>query len=147
MRRELPMILIRAIVGLVFIFEGILKFALPAEFGAASFAAIGLPYSRVLAPAVGGAEIAAGLAVLLNFYTGEAALLLLTIMIAALVSTKLPILLGRPVGPFALPLGPRTGWLAFLHAARVELAMSISILAILIDAGLRIGNRRRWYER
>jgi uncharacterized membrane protein YphA (DoxX/SURF4 family) len=146
MRRELPMILVRAIVGLVFIFEGVLKFALPAEFGAGSFAAIGLPFSHILAPAVGGVEIAGGLAVLFNFYAGEASLLLSAIMITALVATKLPVLLGRPLGPFNVPHATQYGWIAFLHAARVELAMLFSALAILIDSGLRVFNRRRWYE-
>ena len=146
MNRELPMILIRAIVGLVFVLEGALKFALPGEFGAASFAAIGLPFPHILAPAVGGVEIAGGLAIVLNFYTGDAALMLAIVMIGALVTTKLPILLGHPMGPFSLPVAPRYGLLAFLHAARVEMAMLVSAVAILIDSGLRVGRERRWYQ-
>jgi hypothetical protein len=147
MRRELPMILIRVLVGLVFIFEGALKFALPSEYGIDSFAAIGLPFPHILAPAVGGVEIAGGLAILLNIYAGEASLLLLAIMVAALITTKLPILLARPLGPFTLPHATQYGWLAFFHAARVELVMLVSALAILIDSGLHLANRRRWYER
>lgn len=146
MHRELPMILIRAVVGLVFVLEGVLKFAWPSEFGVASFTAIGLPWPHILAPAVGGVEIAGGLAIMLNFYTGDAALVMAIVMVGALVTTKLPILLGHPLGPFALPAAPRYGWLAFLHAARVEIAMLVSAVAILIDSGLRIGSDRRWYQ-
>ena len=67
MRRDLPMILIRVAIGLVFLTEGILKFRRPAEFGSGRFAAIGFPIPDVLAPLVGGIEIVAGIAVLLNF--------------------------------------------------------------------------------
>ena len=53
MRKNLPMLLIRVIVGLVFLTEGILKFVLPGELGSGRFAHIGLPYPLVLAPFVG----------------------------------------------------------------------------------------------
>ena len=56
-RRELPMILIRVIVGLVFVLEGALKFVLPEELGAGRFALIGLPLPHALAPLIGGVEI------------------------------------------------------------------------------------------
>ena len=104
MRRDLPMILIRVVVGLVFLTEGILKFVHPEQLGAASFAGIGLPFPHLLAPLVGGIEIAGGAAILLNFYAGDAALMLLVVIIAALVTTKVPILLGRQFGP----LSPRS---------------------------------------
>ena len=146
MRRNLPMILIRVIVGLVFLTEGILKFARPDELGAGRFAAIGLPYPQVLAPMVGGVEIVGGAAVLLNLYAGDAAILLLAVILTALVTTKLPILLGRPLGPLALAKLPRYGLLSFLHEARIDLCMIFGSLAVLINSGLRIGRRRPWYQ-
>ena len=91
MRQSLPMFLIRVIVGLVFLTEGILKFVRPDELGSGRFAAIGLPYPQVLAPLAGGTEIVAGAAVLLNLYAGDAAILLLAVIFTALVNTKLPI--------------------------------------------------------
>ena len=54
------MILIRVIVGLVFLLEGVLKFVRPEALGAGRFAAIGLPFPHVLAPLVGGIEIGGG---------------------------------------------------------------------------------------
>ncbi len=146
MRKDLPMILIRVIVGLVFMTEGILKFLRPDELGKGFFAGIGLPFPHVLAPLVGGIEIAGGAAILLDFYAGDAALVLLAVMIAALVTTKLPILLGRPLGPFAPVKLPSYGWLSFLHEARVDLCMIFGSLAVMIDSGLRIGRRRPWYQ-
>jgi uncharacterized membrane protein YphA (DoxX/SURF4 family) len=140
------MILIRVIVGLVFLTEGILKFVRPDELGWGRFAGIGLPFPQVLAPVVGGIEIVAGAAVLLNFFAGDAAILLLAVMVTALVTTKLPILLGRPLGPFALVKLPHYGWWSFLHEARLDLCMIFASLAVLIDSGQRIGRRRQWYQ-
>jgi uncharacterized membrane protein YphA (DoxX/SURF4 family) len=140
------MILIRAIVGLVFLTEGILKFVRPEELGWGRFAGIGLPYPQILAPIVGGTEIVAGAAVLLNFFAGDAAILLLVVAVSALVTTKLPILMGRPLGPFTLAKLPHYGWLSFLHEARLDLCMLFASLAVLIDSGQRIGRRRQWYQ-
>lgn len=146
MRRDLPMILIRVVVGLVFLTEGALKFLFPQDLGAGRFAAIGLPFPHFLAPLAGGAELLGGAAVLLNVYAGDGALLLLVVMVTALVTTKLPVLLGRPLGPFALMKAHSYGWLGFLHEARTDLAMLFCLVAILIDSGLRLGRRRPWYQ-
>jgi uncharacterized membrane protein YphA (DoxX/SURF4 family) len=140
------MILIRAIVGLVFLLEGSLKFLLPRELGEGRFAAIGLPFAHTLAPLVGGIEIAGGAAVLFNFFAGDAALALLAIILTALVTTKFPILLGRPLGPLALAKLTHYGVLSFLHEARVDLCMLFALVAVLLDSGLRLGRRRPWYQ-
>lgn len=146
MRRSLPMILIRVVLGLVFLTEGALKFVHPAELGSGRFAAIGLPFAQVLAPLVGGLEIAGGLAIVLNLFAGDAALVLLVVMLTALGTTKLPILLGHALGPFALVKLPRYGVLSFLHEARVDLCMIFGLLAVAIDRGVRAGRRRQWYQ-
>ncbi|HET6169340.1 MAG TPA: DoxX family protein [Terracidiphilus sp.] len=137
MRRKLPMILIRVIVGLVFLTEGILKFTNPGELGVGRFAHIGLPYPHLLAPFVGGVEIAAGAALILNFYAGAAALLLLGVIVTALITTKAPILLGHPLGRFSSARLNRYGLLSFLHESRTDLCMLFGCVAILIDSGLR----------
>ena len=146
MQRNLPMVLIRVVVGLVFLTEGTLKFLFPGEFGAGRFAAIGLPFPNFLAPLVGGSEVVGGAAILLDFYAGDAALLLLVVIVTALVTTKLPILLGRPLGPLALMKVPHTGLLGFLHESRTDLAMLFCLVAILIESGLHLGRRRPWYQ-
>src|ERR1700722_7283987 len=101
MRKSLPMILIRILVGVVFLTEGILKFVYPAELGAGRFAHIGLPFPHFFSPFVGAVEIASGGALILGFYAGDAALLLLIVIMTAIVTTKVPILLGHPLGRFA----------------------------------------------
>jgi len=147
MRRSLPMILIRVIVAVVFLTEGVLKLVYPGEYGAGRFAHIGITYPQLLGPLVGVVEIIAGAAVLANFYAGDAAILLLAVIITAIVTTKIPILLGRPLGPFALPKNvSRFGILGFLHEARTDLAMLFSLVAIAIDSGVRGGRKRRWYQ-
>jgi uncharacterized membrane protein YphA (DoxX/SURF4 family) len=140
------MILIRMVVGLVFLLEGVLKFLRPDELGAGRFAAIGLPFPNHLAPLVGGIEIGGGLALLLNFYAGDAALALLAVIVTALITTKFPILMGRPLGPFPLEKLNHYGWLSFFHQARTDFCMLFGLLAIAIDSGVRVGRRRRWYQ-
>jgi len=143
MRNRLPMILIRVVVGLVFLTEGILKFLHPGELGSGRFAHIGLPLPYITAPLVGAIEIAAGAAVILNLYAGDAAILLLLVIITALITTKIPIVLGRHLGPFAPPKLEHYGLLSFLHEARTDLSMLFGLVAILLDSGVRMGRRRR----
>ncbi|MFZ0744465.1 MAG: DoxX family protein [Terracidiphilus sp.] len=143
MRKKLPMILIRIVVGLVFLTEGILKFVLPGELGAGRFAHIGLPYPHLLAPFVGGVEIVAGAAMILNLYAGDAALLLLAVILTAIVTTKLPILLGHPLGRFAPAKLNHFGLLSFLHEARTDLCMLFGCVAVLFDSGLQFRGKKR----
>lgn len=146
MRQNLPMILIRIIVGMVFLLEGVLKFLRPEALGAGRFAAIGLPFPGVLAPFVGGVEIGCGAAIVLNFFAGDASIFLLVVISTALVSTKIPIVLGHPLGPFALPKMNSYGWLTFFHEARLDLCMVFGLLAIAIDSGVNMGHKRHWYQ-
>ena len=142
MRKSLPMILIRILVGLVFLTEGILKFVYPAELGAGRFAHIGLPFPHFLAPFVGAVEIVSGGALILGFYAGDAALLLLIVILTAIVTTKVPILLGHPLGRFAAPKLDHYGLLSFIHEARTDLSMLVGLVAILLDSGVKISLKR-----
>ena len=143
MRKNLSMILVRVIVGLVFLTEGILKFLRPSELGVGRFAHIGLPYPHLLAPVVGAVEIAGGAALIFNFFAGDAALLLLLVILTAIFTTKVPILTGHHLGPFGPPKLDRYGILTFIHEARTDLAMLFGLIAILLDSGMRISLRGR----
>ena len=143
MRKSLPMILIRIIVGVVFLTEGILKFVYPAELGAGRFAHIGLPLPHLLAPFVGAVEIAAGSALILNLYAGDAALLLLIVILTAIFTTKLPILIGHHLGVFAPPKLDHYGFLSFIHESRTDLAMLFGLVAILLDSGMKLNLKGR----
>jgi len=73
-------VLIRIMVGAVFLSEGLQKFLRPAEVGAGRFAKIGLPSPEMLAPLVGGFEVVCGVLVILGLWTRLATLPLLAIM-------------------------------------------------------------------
>ncbi len=148
MRRNLPLLLVRILAGTIFITEGILKFTLAGELGVGRFARIGLPLPHILGPFVGIVEIVSGAALLLNLYSGEAAVLLLCVIVTALVTTKAPILLGHAIGPFRPPADvSRHGLFAFVHEARADLSMLFCLVAILIDSGVRLHRPREWYQR
>lgn len=147
MRKNLPIILIRVIVGVVFLTEGILKFMQPGELGVGRFEHIGLPMSGLLAPLVAVVEIVAGAALLLGLYAGDAALALLVVILVAIVTTKVPILLGHPLGRFEPAKLNHYGFLSFLHEARTDLCMLFGSAAILVDSGLKLGRKKQWYQR
>ncbi len=137
MPKNLPLLLVRIIVGAIFITEGILKFVYPGELGVGRFEHIGLPMPHLLAPLVATVEIAAGAILILNVYAGPAAILLLCVIITAIVTTKIPILLGHGFGSFGVPKNTaHTGFLGFIHEARTDLAMLFSLIALLIDSGV-----------
>jgi putative oxidoreductase len=147
MRRNLPMILVRVIVGVVFLTEGILKFVEPADLGSGRFAHIGLPIPHLLAPGVGLIEILAGTAMILGLYAGDAAVVLIAVILTAIFTTKLPILLGHPVGRFEPPRLAHYGLLSFLHESRTDLCVLFGCLAVLLDSGLAMGSAKRLFQR
>jgi uncharacterized membrane protein YphA (DoxX/SURF4 family) len=129
-------VLIRILVGAVFVSEGIQKFLFPAELGAGRFARIGLPMPEVLGPFVGGVEIVAGALVLLGLLTRPAALVLLVNISVAILSTKVPILLGHGFWLFTLPKLSRYGFWSMAHEARTDFCMWLGCLfLILVGAG------------
>ena len=87
-------ILVRLMVGAVFLAEGIQKFLFPGEVGAGRFAKIGIPAPDVMGPFVGVVEIVCGTLVLLGLLTRLAAIALIIDMLVAIISTKIPILFG-----------------------------------------------------
>jgi uncharacterized membrane protein len=147
MRKNMPMILIRVVVGLVFLTEGILKFSQPGEFGSGRFAHLGLPWPHLLAPFVGAIEILAGAALILGLDAGDAALLLLIVILTAICTTKVPILLGRPFSRFEPPRLSHYGVLSFLHESRVDLCMLVGCVAILLDSGVSMIQKKRLFQR
>jgi putative oxidoreductase len=125
-------ILIRVMVGAVFLAEGIQKFLYPAEVGAGRFGRIGMPYAEWLGPFVGGVEIVCGSLVLLGLLTRVAVVPLLGVMVVAFVTTKLPILLGQDLGPFQVRELPYYGFWGFAHESRTDFSMVMGSLFLLI---------------
>ena len=101
-------ILVRILVGWVFLSEGIQKFLDPATLGAGRFAKIGIPAPEFFGPFVGICEIVCGALVIVGLLTRLASLVLLIDITVAIITTKLPVLLGHEIWGFALPKLPNT---------------------------------------
>jgi uncharacterized membrane protein YphA (DoxX/SURF4 family) len=130
-------ILVRLMVGLVVFFpEGIQKLIFPAVLGAGRFAKIGIPFPEVMGPFVGVVETVCGALIIVGLLTRVAAIPLIITMIVALISTKLPILLGHGFWIFSLPNFARYGFWSMLHEARADLLMLLgSIYLLIVGAG------------
>jgi uncharacterized membrane protein YphA (DoxX/SURF4 family) len=138
-------ILIRLLVGWVFVSEGIGKFVYAAAQGAGRFEKIGIPAPHVMGPFVGAVEIVCGALILLGLLTRMATIPLLIDMCVAIVSTKVPILLGHGFGPFSLPKLQQYGLWSMLHDARTDFSMVLGLLFLLIVGAGRwsVDGRRR----
>lgn len=136
-RAPSAIVLIRIAVGIVFVSEGVQKFLYPAALGAGRFAKIGIPAPEVMGPFIGIIEIACGALVLAGLLTRLAALLLIADMAVAILSTKVPILLGHGYLRFAAPSGGKPGLWSMLHEARTDLSMLLASLFLFIVGGGR----------
>jgi uncharacterized membrane protein YphA (DoxX/SURF4 family) len=112
-------LLIRLLVGAVFVSEGIQKFLFPADLGLGRFMKIGLPAPGILASFVGVVEIGGGLLLLLGLLTRLAAIALIIDMLVAIVTTKIPMLLHDGVWKMA-------------HEARTDWSMLLGALFLLL---------------
>jgi uncharacterized membrane protein YphA (DoxX/SURF4 family) len=105
-------ILIRLMVGSVFLSEGIQKFLFPAIRGAGRFENIGLPSPEFLGAFVGAFEIVCGVLILIGLLTRLASILTLIIMLVAVVTTKSEVFIND--GFWAMMHGSRTDWAMLL---------------------------------
>jgi uncharacterized membrane protein YphA (DoxX/SURF4 family) len=126
---------IRIAAAAVFITEGVLKASDPAVFAAGRFAKIGIPLPGVSGPFVTGVELVGGALLLLGLATRFAAIALALDMVVALVSTKLPILVGHGVLGFAAATAKPGLW-STLHEARTDISMlCATIFLAIVGAG------------
>lgn len=113
-------LLIRIMVGTVFLSEGIQKFLFPAVRGAGRFEKIGLPAHEFLGAFVGSFEIIAGLLILAGFLTRLGALVTLVIMLVAIFTTKAAVL-------------AQDGLWVMLHGSRTDWAMLLGSIFLIIN--------------
>ena len=125
-------ILIRLLVGSVFLGEGIQKFLYPAELGAGRFVKIGIPMAQDMGPFVAGVETVCGLLVIAGILTRLATIPLLIDISTAIVSTKIPILLGHGFWGLSLTKLPRYGFLSMMHEARTDFSMWLGLVFLLL---------------
>ncbi|EHM7982872.1 MULTISPECIES: DoxX family protein [Bacteroidota] len=115
-------IIIRLIVGGVFLSEGIQKLLFPAFRGAGRFEKIGLPSPEFLGSFVGIFEILCGALILLGLLTRLASIPLIIIMLVAIATTKTSILANEGI------------W-ELLHGSRTDWAMLLGSMFLLIKGG------------
>lgn len=131
-------ILIRVLVGWVFVSEGIQKFLFSDTLGVGRFTKIGIPLPQFSAPFVGFVEIICGVLVILGLFTRFAAIPLLIVILTAIATTKIPMLVHQGIWPM-------------LHESRVDFSMFLGLAFLLIvgagalsvdDTRRRIGDYR-----
>jgi putative oxidoreductase len=130
-------ILIRILVGWVFVSEGIQKFLFPQTLGVGRFAKIGIPLPQFVAPAVGFVEIFCGALLILGLFTRWVAIPLLAVIGTAIATTKIPELHTAGQGVWFM-----------LHDARADFSMALGLIFLLIvgPGGLSVDAARRGFR-
>jgi putative oxidoreductase len=118
-RTAKALLLIRVLVGWVFVSEGIQKFIFPAQLGVGRFEKIGIPFPHLMGPFVGSIEIVCGSLLLVGLFTRVAAVPLLVVILVAIFTTKLPMI-------------AKTGMWSMLHEARADFSMLLGLVFLLI---------------
>jgi len=131
-RTAKALLLVRILVGWVFVSEGIQKFLFPAQLGVGRFEKIGIPSPHFMAPFVGTVEIVCGTLLLIGLFTRCAAIPLLGVILVAIATTKTPML-------------AKSGVWAMLHEARTDFSMLLGLVFLLITGAgsLSLDARRR----
>ena len=117
-------IIVRLIVGLVFLSEGVQKYLFPELLGTGRFEKIGFADPAFWAYFTGTFEIICGTLVLLGLLTRLAAIPLIIIMMTAFITTKWPILMNN-------------GFWSMAHEYRTDFAMTLLLIYLLIYGGGR----------
>jgi len=115
-------ILIRLMVGSIFLSEGIQKFLFPVIRGAGRFEKIGLPLPEFLGSFVGAVEIVCGTLILLGLFTRLASIPTLIIMLVAIATTKSEVLVNDGI------------WV-MMHGSRTDLSMLLGSIFLIIKGG------------
>jgi uncharacterized membrane protein YphA (DoxX/SURF4 family) len=130
-RTSWGLLLLRLLVGWVFLSEGIQKFLFPAALGAGRFAKIGIPASQITGPFVGVVEIVCDALLIAGLFTTLAAVPLLIDIAVAIATTKIPILI-------------KQGFWAGMHEARTDFCMLVGLIAIVLLGAGDLSLDERW---
>jgi len=117
-------IVVRLVVGLIFLTEGIQKYLFPELLGTGRFLKIGFTNPEFWAYFTGTFEIICGAFLLIGFLTRLMSIPLFIIMVVAFVTTKWPLLIEKGFWPFA-------------HEYRTDFAMTLLLIYLLIYGGGR----------
>jgi len=112
-------ILIRLLVGAVFLSEGIQKFLFPATLGVGRFMKIGIPAPQFFALFVGIVEILCGTLLIMGLFTRLATIPLIIDISVAIITTKISILF-------------TAGFWSMAHEARTDYCMLLGLVFLLL---------------
>ncbi|WP_347052440.1 DoxX family protein [Flavobacterium olei] len=115
-------IIIRLIVGAIFLSEGVQKFLFPAIRGAGRFEKIGFTSPEFWGSFVGSFEVLGGILILTGLLTRLASIPLIIIMFVAFATTKADVLANE-------------GFWELLHGSRTDWAMLLGSIFLLITGG------------
>ena len=133
-RTSKAVLLIRILVGWVFLSEGIQKFLFSDSLGVGRFVKIGIPSPQIMAPFVGVVEIVCGSLVLLGLITRLATVPLIIDISVALYSTKIVTL-------------AKNGFWGTLHEARTDVSMLLGLIFLLLVGAGALSLDAWWAER
>ena len=117
--------LVRLMVGWVFLSEGIQKFLFPVALGVGRFEKIGIPAPNFSAPFVGVVEIVCGSLLVVGLVTRLAAIPLLIDISVAILTTKFPML-------------SKSGFWGTMHEARTDFCMLLGLIFLMAMGGGRL---------
>ncbi len=115
-------IFIRLIVGLIFFSEGIQKYLIVSVLGPDYFKEIGFIHPMFWTYFTGAFEMFCGILILFGLLTRLASIPLLTIMITAFITTKLPLVSTR-------------GFLTFAHEYNTDFSLTVLLILLIIYGG------------
>lgn len=131
---DTAIILVRLMVGVVFLSEGIQKFLFPAIRGSGRFEKIGIPGHEFFGPFVGAFEAVCGILIVTGLFTRLAAVPTLIIMAVAISMTKIEI-------------GIDEGFWQMMHDSRTDWAMLLGSVFLIVKGGGRYSVDKKLQER
>ena len=129
---DYKIIFIRLIVGLIFLSEGIQKYLYVEMLGPGRFIELGFSNAIFWAYFTGAFEIFCGILVLFGLLTRLASIPLLTIMITAFITTKLPLLTTKVFWTFA-------------HEYRTDFSLTLLLIVLFIYGGGKWSLDKRYF--
>src|ERR1700687_4297723 len=115
-------VLVRLLVGCVFLSEGIQKFLFPQTLGVGRFVKIGIPAPQFFAPFVGIVEMLCGTLLIVGLFTRLATIPLIIDISVAIITTKIPML-------------STAGFWSMAHEARTDYCMLLGLAFLLLVGG------------
>ena len=125
-------IIVRLILGYVFLVAGLQKFIFPDDMGSGRFIDMGFPFPEFTAYFVGFFETVCALLILFGLATRLASIPIVIIMAVAVITTKLPQL--------------ADGFWGFAHALRLDLSMLLLGVFVLINGADKKSLDWKWFS-